>query len=168
MVKNLNEIFDEYRAAIKENYILLEKCAKSEPPYDGFDNNGKAIGGPNSKAYLQLYSHIIDMEHVLFDLSRSKSDPKPSYKYENVISEERINRCGSCLHYSKLGNEIVCKCPKTKINAVNTILSSNCLCKFDSVLHVFLKTASDRIACRHYKPFINNMDYILNNLEDVR
>lgn len=150
-MKSLDELFNEYVEANNYNKILLQKCKNHEPPFAGEDEDGRPLGGETSKAYLNLYSMITSMERAIADLSRLKAEKLPSTNYQNVIKYEPIHRCWSCRYCSKIDKENVCKNPKLTINHVEGVLTSNCLTKFDSFKHFWLKICPEQIGCRNWR-----------------
>ena len=151
MAKTLKEIYDETVKAIEYNQELLRKCENCEPPYNGRDEDGKLIGGRNSKAWYAIFDIVINSQMMLDDLVRTMSEKKDPIKYENVVKNTSEHRCYSCHYISNIGSECVCKNPKMSINSVRGGITSNCLMKFDSYQHYWLKINPDRLACKNFK-----------------
>lgn len=153
MSKTLEELFKETSDAIQYNYELLEKCAKHEYPYDGMDEEGHLKGGENSKAWKELYSMIVTGEQTLSDLAKAMNCNTNPIKYQNVVKYEPVHRCRSCYYIWNINGECVCKSPKMNINTIRGGITSNCLTKFDSYLHYYLKVSPGQIGCRNFKEF---------------
>src|SRR5574344_2073196 len=151
MAMTLKEIYDEAVEALEYNRELLKKCKNSEPPYDGRDENGELTGGRNSKAWRVIFDTVINNQMMLDDLVRTMSEKKGPVKYENVVKNTSEHRCYSCHYISSIGSECLCKNPKMSSNSVRGGITSNCLMKFDSYLHYWLKINPDRLACKNFK-----------------
>mgnify|MGYP007101832760 CR=1 FL=1 len=162
-MKTLDELYDDYSKAYERVEILLEKCKNHEPPYDGMTEDGYATGGENSTSYFALYSMMLSISTAMASIARIKKEKYPSPKYENVVKYEPIHRCRMCKYIGTIGNECICKSPRTNINAVRGGITSNMLMKFDSHWHHYLKTAPDRLACKEFKDFSYKYDINLEN-----
>lgn len=151
MAKTLREIYNETIKALEYNKELLRKCENSEPPYDGIDENGKLIGGKNSKTWYAIFDTVINNQMMLDELVKTIGDRRDSIKYDNVVKYQLHGRCKECEHCSNIGNEVICKNPKMTIDNVSGNLSSNCLMKFDSFVHKYLKISREQTGCRYFK-----------------
>lgn len=152
-MKTLDEIFKEYEEALAYNKMLLKKCEKGLPPFDGFDADGKPNSGVNSNAYIELYSMVVNTEMAMNDLAKAKAKKLPSVQYKNVVQYEETHRCRSCKYCSHSGKEDICKNPMTNINHVKGGITSNCITKFDSYQHYWLKINPAQIGCKYWKAF---------------